>query len=123
MRPTVTEDARVALDALATASDAGLPFRLVLLEADMPGALDLMAQDSLASQKVTVGFLERWGHTAVAVASGGEALTAIEQQPFDLVLMDVHMPEMDGLQATAAIRSRERVTGGHLPIVAMTASA
>jgi CheY-like chemotaxis protein len=57
------------------------------------------------------------------VASGSEALSAIEQAPFDLVLMDVHMPEMDGFQATAAIRRREQTTRGHLPIIAMTASA
>jgi CheY-like chemotaxis protein len=60
----------------------------------------------------------------VAVARNGrEALEQIEAQPFDLVLMDVQMPELDGLEATVAIRERERTAGGHLPIVAMTAHA
>jgi two-component system, sensor histidine kinase and response regulator len=59
----------------------------------------------------------------VVAATGLEALAAIERQAFDLILMDIQMPEMDGLEVTRAIREKERLTVGHLPIVAMTAHA
>ena len=59
----------------------------------------------------------------VVAENGREALSAIDREPFDLVLMDVQMPEMDGLEATRAIRLREKETGGHLPIIALTAHA
>ena len=60
----------------------------------------------------------------MAVAgNGGEALAALERQAFDVILMDVQMPEMDGMDATAAIRAREQTTGRHVPIIAMTARA
>ena len=65
----------------------------------------------------------RMGHRADVAANGLEAIDAIERQPYDLVLMDVQMPEMGGLEATAAVRERERHTGGHARIVAMTAHA
>jgi len=83
----------------------------------------LLAEDSLVNQKLAVGLLERVGHSVVVANNGQEALGAAESQPFDLVLMDVQMPEMDGLEATAAIRAREKRTGRHLPIIAMTAHA
>ena len=86
----------------------------------------LLAEDNLVGQKVAARLLEKWGHT-VAVAETGkrvlEMLELVDQQPFDLVLMDVQMPEMDGLQATAAIRQREMTSGKHIPIIAMTAHA
>ncbi len=59
----------------------------------------------------------------MAVSSGREALAALEQQSFDLVLMDVQMPDMDGFETTKAIRAQERISQKHLPIVAMTAHA
>ena len=83
----------------------------------------LLAEDSLFNQKLAIGVLERQGHQVVVANHGQEALAAVQRQPFDVVLMDVQMPELDGLEATAAIRARERQTGGHLPIVAMTAHA
>ena len=83
----------------------------------------LLAEDSVVNQKLAVGLLERAGHRVRIANDGREALAALEEQSFDLVLMDVQMPEMDGLEATAAIRSREAQTGGHVPIVAMTAHA
>jgi two-component system sensor histidine kinase/response regulator len=72
---------------------------------------------------VAQGILVNAGHDVVAVSNGREALTALGHQQFDLVLMDVQMPEMDGLEATAAIRARERFSGTRLPIFAMTAHA
>jgi two-component system sensor histidine kinase/response regulator len=81
----------------------------------------LLAEDSLVNQKLAVGLLERQGHSVVVANNGQEAVAAIGMQPFDLILMDVQMPDMDGLEATIQIRARERRTGGHVPIIAMTA--
>jgi CheY-like chemotaxis protein len=85
--------------------------------------LILLAEDSLVNQKLAIGLLARKGHTVTVVNNGKEAVAAAAREPFDLVLMDVQMPEMDGLEATAMIRANERKSGGHLPIVAMTAHA
>jgi CheY-like chemotaxis protein len=82
-----------------------------------------VAEDNAVNRQVAVGMLERAGHEAVVAANGREALALLEKEAFDLVLMDVQMPELDGLETTAAIRERERVRGGHLPIVAVTAHA
>jgi PAS domain S-box-containing protein len=83
----------------------------------------LLAEDSPVNQKLTIGLLKRHHHHIAAVENGKAALDALEREPFDLVVMDVQMPEMDGLQATARIRAREKETGGHIPIVAITAHA
>jgi CheY-like chemotaxis protein/HPt (histidine-containing phosphotransfer) domain-containing protein len=83
----------------------------------------LVAEDNAVNQQVAAGMLERAGHEAVVAANGREALALLEREAFDLVLMDVQMPELDGLETTAAIRERERATSGHLPIVAVTAHA
>ena len=83
----------------------------------------LVAEDNAVSQLLTKRLVEKQGHSAVLVASGREALEAVERGTFDLVLMDVQMPDVDGLEVAAAIRRRERNTGAHLPIIAMTAGA
>ncbi len=83
----------------------------------------LLAEDNLVNQKVAVGLLTKRGHRVTVVQNGIEALAALEREPFDLVLMDVQMPEMGGLEATRAIREREEDTGRHTRIVAMTAHA
>ena len=83
----------------------------------------LLTEDGLVNQQVAVGLLELAGHHVVVAGNGHEALAALENQPFDVVLMHVQMPEMDGLEATAAIRAREKTTGKHIPIIAMTAHA
>jgi CheY-like chemotaxis protein len=83
----------------------------------------LLAEDNVVNQKLALHLLEKWGHTVTVVSTGKDVLTALAQQAFDLVLMDVQMPEMDGLEATAAIRVQERTTGTHMPIIAMTANA
>jgi two-component system sensor histidine kinase/response regulator len=83
----------------------------------------LLAEDSIPNQKLAVGLLTKWGHTLTVTGNGRAALAAWEAQPFDLILMDVQMPELDGLQATMLIRESERVSGRHIPIIAMTAHA
>jgi two-component system sensor histidine kinase/response regulator len=83
----------------------------------------LLAEDNPINQRLALRLLEKRGHSAALATTGQEALAAIEREPFDLVLMDVQMPEMDGLEATRIIRVRENGTGRHLPIVAMTAHA
>jgi two-component system, sensor histidine kinase and response regulator len=83
----------------------------------------LLAEDNPVNQEVALQMLERRGHSVIVAENGRQALTAIERHKFDLVLMDVQMPEMGGLEATQLIREKEKSTGGHLPIVAMTAHA
>jgi signal transduction histidine kinase/DNA-binding response OmpR family regulator len=83
----------------------------------------LLAEDNAVNRQLAVRLLEKYGHRVVVATNGREALAALENEPVDLVLMDVQMPEMDGLEATAAIREREKLTGAHLPIIAMTAHA
>jgi two-component system, sensor histidine kinase and response regulator len=83
----------------------------------------LLAEDSLVNQQLAIALLQEYNHTVTVVNNGKQAVMASERQPFDLILMDVQMPEMDGLEATARIRARERRTGEHCPIIAMTAHA
>jgi two-component system sensor histidine kinase/response regulator len=83
----------------------------------------LLAEDSLFNQRLAVGLLEKGGHRVVVAHNGQEAVVAVQSQQFDVVLMDIQMPEMDGLEATAAIREHEQSTGTRVPIVAMTAHA
>ena len=81
----------------------------------------LVAEDTPFNQKFILRLLDRWGHQATIAENGLEALDAISNNNFDLVLMDVQMPEMDGFDATVAIRKLEKQTGHHTPIIAMTA--
>jgi CheY-like chemotaxis protein len=83
----------------------------------------LLAEDNLVNQRLVVRLLEKRGHRVVVAGTGLEALQAMEKGSFDLVLMDVQMPEMDGLEATAVIREREKGSGLHQPVVALTAHA
>jgi two-component system, sensor histidine kinase and response regulator len=83
----------------------------------------LLAEDNIVNQRIARAILERAGHVVSIAGSGTAAVAAVESSVFDLVLMDVEMPEMSGTDATAAIRRRERVHGGHMPIIALTAHA
>jgi len=83
----------------------------------------LLAEDSLVNQKLMIGLLEKLGHKLVVANNGQEALAAWANRRFDLILMDIQMPEMDGLQAARAIRAGEAQKGTRTPIIAMTAHA
>jgi signal transduction histidine kinase/ActR/RegA family two-component response regulator len=83
----------------------------------------LLAEDNAVNQKVASRFLEKEGHQVTLASDGRQALAALDRENFDVVLMDVQMPEMDGFEATAIIRAGERDTGKRLPIIAMTAHA
>jgi signal transduction histidine kinase/CheY-like chemotaxis protein/HPt (histidine-containing phosphotransfer) domain-containing protein len=83
----------------------------------------LLAEDNPVNQRLAVKLLEKQGHRVVVTANGKEALAALEREKFDLILMDVQMPEMGGFEASGRIREREKTTGGHIPIIAMTAHA
>ncbi len=92
--------------------------------ADLPAHCDvLLAEDNLINQRLMVRLLERKGARVTVAANGLEALEKHAAQRFDVILMDVQMPEMDGLAATRALRAREAVSGTHTPIVALTAHA
>jgi two-component system, sensor histidine kinase and response regulator len=107
--------------------DGAIPLitRFSLQDAREPDAYlsVLLAEDNLVNQRLVVRLLEKRGHRVVVAGTGLEALQALEKESFDLVLMDVQMPEMDGLEATAAIREKEKSTGLHQPVVALTAHA
>jgi len=83
----------------------------------------LLAEDSLVNQKLAVALLSKHGHSVIVANDGQEAVAAFAADKIDLVLMDVQMPGMDGFEATAAIREREKRSGRHVPILAMTAHA
>jgi signal transduction histidine kinase/CheY-like chemotaxis protein len=83
----------------------------------------LLAEDNAINQKIASRVLEKQGHHVTVASDGREALALLDRDSFDVVLMDVQMPEMDGFETTAAIRAQERETGRHLPIIAMTAHA
>jgi len=108
----------------AAPTPAALPTISPLTEPSADGPLHiLLAEDNRVNQRVALRTLEKQGHTVVVVGDGQAALTALAQAPFDLVLMDIQMPVLDGLAATAAIRAQERTQGTHVPIIAMTAHA
>jgi CheY-like chemotaxis protein len=83
----------------------------------------LLAEDNLVNRKVATRLIEKHGHEVVAVEDGLCALEAMEREPFDLVLLDVQMPRLDGLETIARIREREGRDGPHVPVVALTAHA
>ena len=83
----------------------------------------LLAEDGLANQMLAVGLLEKWGHDVTIATNGWAAVEFWEKGTFDVILMDLQMPDLDGLRATQIIRDREKKTGARIPIIAMTAHA
>ena len=98
-----------------TAMDQGVP--------SLPSLKILLVEDSLVNQKLAIALLTKHGHQVTLASNGREALARLEEQAFDVVLMDVEMPEMDGMEATAVLRVKEGSSGTHVPIIAMTAHA
>ena len=122
--------------ALETAAGSGMgaaisaplpePAARIVGNSDLPGLRRLhilLAEDNAVNERVACGILRNAGHTVQVARTGSQVLPLLGAASFDLVLMDVQMPEMDGYQATAAIRKTEESTGRHIPVIAMTAHA
>jgi two-component system, sensor histidine kinase and response regulator len=127
IKPILQSDLLEALlKVLATHDGAAKPVQLVTRHTLREGRVPLrvlLAEDNLVNQRLAARLLEKQGHMVVVAGDGSKALDALEKNRFDVVLMDVQMPVMDGLETTAAIRQKEKVTGAHIPIIAMTAHA
>jgi CheY-like chemotaxis protein len=119
-----SEVCETLLRALGQTGGKGQPPRDQAAEQRKPGPLRvLLAEDGLVNQKLAVALLKKRGHEVTVAQNGQEAVQLAQTEPFDVILMDVEMPEMDGFQATAAIRQREKALALHTPIIAMTAHA
>ncbi len=112
--------------ALATRPETDLPSSLVTrhsLRENRPQVRILLVEDNAVNQLVVLRILEKQGHAVTIAADGKKALAALQKDSYDLVLMDIQMPEMNGWEATRSIRESEKATGEHIPIAAMTAHA
>lgn len=127
LKPVRQTELRQAIEQVLGAKNGATPPEMVtrdsLQKEHSPAAFlsILLAEDNEVNQRLAVRLIERRGHTVFAVSNGREAISALEASEYDLVLMDVQMPEVDGIEATQAIRKKEELTGRHQPIVAMTA--
>jgi CheY-like chemotaxis protein len=132
MKPVRRVELRAAISkAIRYASEGGnendhiLPVSQLALRVapDSARSRILLAEDNVVNQRVAARILEKGGHSVVIAANGKEAMAALQREAIDLVLMDVQMPEMDGFEATMAIRKDEIGKNRHIPIIAMTAHA
>jgi len=125
VKPVKATELNLALAAVIPAAEIPVVYTTPMQPstASVPRLRILVAEDNPVNQRVAVRLLEKGGHSVMLANHGLEALAVLEKAEFDLVLMDVQMPEMDGFEATRVIREREVGTGKHLPIVAMTAHA
>ena len=131
-KPVKQSDLLIAIETVLGATTANVaepepeapraPKQVPVLAPDRPLRV-LVVEDHPLNQLLTLRLLEKKGHQTRLAANGEEALAVLEQETFDLILMDVQMPQMNGFDATARIREREQGTGRHVPIIAMTAHA
>jgi signal transduction histidine kinase/CheY-like chemotaxis protein len=112
----------VRLGIVEQPADQAKPVERAVRKAPQPLRV-LLAEDNEVNRQVAVEFLEMRGHSVQVAHNGLQAVEAYEKECFDIVLMDIQMPQMDGFQATASIRENEKKTGGHIPIIAMTGYA
>lgn len=124
-KPVTQSELLNALVSLLAGSDAAgkVPLDASVRQQSSAPSNVLLVEDNFVNRKLAVSFLEKWGHNVVTAENGQQALDILQSQCFELVLMDVQMPVMGGFEATAQIRERERQTGQHIPILAMTANA
>jgi CheY-like chemotaxis protein len=129
LKPVRQSELREAIAKVLGAREHNRPIPLVtrysLYDSRDPAATlqILVAEDNLVNQRLAVRLLEKRGHRVTVAENGREAVEELKKRAFDLVLMDVQMPEVDGFEATALIREREKTTGAHQPIIALTAHA
>jgi two-component system, sensor histidine kinase and response regulator len=124
LKPVARSDLlRLLLRTLGNVTGSGAHEPAILLPIAIRPLHILLAEDSVFNQKVAVGMLAKDGHTVMVANNGREAAEAFAKQTFDLVFMDVQMPEMDGTEATERIRRQQEITGMRVPIIAMTAHA
>jgi signal transduction histidine kinase/DNA-binding response OmpR family regulator len=121
-QPALLDAIQVSLGAISADAESVGPTTAEIAAGLEPKNI-LLVEDSLVNQKLATLVLRKHGHAVSIANNGQEAIGMLESQPFDLVLMDVQMPEMDGLQATRLIRAKERGTAKHMPIIALTAHA
>jgi PAS domain S-box-containing protein len=121
--PAQLSDAILAALGAELAVDVPRPVAAPAARPGESGLRVLLAEDNAVNQKLASRLLERRGHVVTVASNGRQALEILDKQSFDLVVLDVSMPEMDGFEATAAIRAREKSSGAHIPILAMTAHA
>lgn len=103
--------------------ETGSAPRQIVPLSNAQGVRILLAEDNAVNQKLALRLLSKHGFDVAAVTTGQQALDALASDRYDLVLMDVQMPELDGLEATRRLRQREGTEGGHVPVIAMTAHA
>jgi two-component system, sensor histidine kinase and response regulator len=127
LKPVRSADLRDAILEILSGARGSVPATEAAIASTAPAPRRrlkiLVADDVVVNQKLLQRMLEKLGHVVMVVANGREAADLASTESFDLVFMDVQMPVMDGLESTAAIRQRERLSGSHLPIVAVTAHA
>jgi CheY-like chemotaxis protein len=129
LKPIRRSELREAIARILGGREQGTSVPLVALDS-LQGAGDaaealsvLVAEDNLVNQRLIARLLEKRGHRVAIVANGREALSALQEERYDLVLMDVQMPEMDGMEATTIIRDKEKLSGVHQVVIALTAHA
>lgn len=112
-----------SVESAGSAEAAGAAERTTIAHSPLPPLKILLVEDNVFNQKVAVALMGREGHSVRVADNGQDALNVLDKDRFDIVLMDVQMPVMDGLEATSVIRSNEASTGMHMPIIALTAHA